>query len=143
MRKRVREADSLSKAICFNVPLDEARMGSLLHSTPPAGLQWRRSCRESSAARADNNHNEQQKCCRKAVSVSCLRGTGEHLNDRASSPSKWENAEAHPLNNLEQGFSTIRLKCCRPIWENTIHFADYMAHIPASKRKAPQYSRIE
>ncbi|KAH8617513.1 hypothetical protein ERJ75_000363000 [Trypanosoma vivax] len=34
-RKRVREADSSSKAICFNVPLDEARMGSGLRSTPP------------------------------------------------------------------------------------------------------------
>ncbi|KAH8612470.1 hypothetical protein ERJ75_000887100 [Trypanosoma vivax] len=41
MRKHVREADSPSKAICFKVPLDEARMGSGLRSTPPAGLQSR------------------------------------------------------------------------------------------------------
>ncbi|CCD21262.1 hypothetical protein, conserved [Trypanosoma vivax Y486] len=53
MRKRVREADSSSKAICFNVPLVEARMGSGLRSTCPAGLQSRGSSRESSAARAD------------------------------------------------------------------------------------------
>ncbi|KAH8618890.1 hypothetical protein ERJ75_000230400 [Trypanosoma vivax] len=53
MRKRVREADSPSKAICFKVPLDEARMGSGLRSTSPAGLQSRGSSRESSAARAD------------------------------------------------------------------------------------------
>ncbi|CCD20622.1 hypothetical protein, conserved [Trypanosoma vivax Y486] len=53
MRKRVREADSPSKAICFKVPLDEARMRSGLRSTSPAGLQSRGSSRESSAARAD------------------------------------------------------------------------------------------
>ncbi|CCD18690.1 hypothetical protein, conserved [Trypanosoma vivax Y486] len=53
MRKRVREADSPSKAICFNVPLDEARMRSGLRSTSPAGLQSRGSSRELSAARAD------------------------------------------------------------------------------------------
>ncbi|KAH8619541.1 hypothetical protein ERJ75_000155100 [Trypanosoma vivax] len=41
MRKRVREADSPSKAICFKVPLDEARMRSGLRSTSPAGLQSR------------------------------------------------------------------------------------------------------
>ncbi|KAH8617096.1 hypothetical protein ERJ75_000414600 [Trypanosoma vivax] len=39
MRKRVREADSPSKAICFNVPLCDARMGSRFGSTSPAGLQ--------------------------------------------------------------------------------------------------------
>ncbi|KAH8612365.1 hypothetical protein ERJ75_000897400 [Trypanosoma vivax] len=38
MRKRVREADSPSKAICFSVPLDEARMRSGLRSTSPAVL---------------------------------------------------------------------------------------------------------
>ncbi|KAG8341702.1 hypothetical protein ERJ75_000476800 [Trypanosoma vivax] len=53
MRKRVREADLSATAICFNVPLDEARKGLGLHSTSPAGLQCRRSSRESSAARAD------------------------------------------------------------------------------------------
>ncbi|KAH8610409.1 hypothetical protein ERJ75_001104400 [Trypanosoma vivax] len=53
MRKRVREADSPSKAICFNVPLDEATMGSRLRSTSPAGLQRQGSSRESSKARAD------------------------------------------------------------------------------------------
>ncbi|KAG8343662.1 hypothetical protein TRVL_05514 [Trypanosoma vivax] len=53
MRKRLLEADSLSKAICFNVPLDEARMGSGLRSTSPAGLQSQGRSRESSAARAD------------------------------------------------------------------------------------------
>ncbi|KAG8340582.1 hypothetical protein TRVL_08592 [Trypanosoma vivax] len=53
MRKRVREADSPCKAIFFNVPLDEARMGSLLRSTSPAVLQRQGSSRESSAARAD------------------------------------------------------------------------------------------
>ncbi|KAH8610367.1 hypothetical protein ERJ75_001107000 [Trypanosoma vivax] len=53
MRKRVREADSPSKAICFKVPLDEARMRPGLRSTSPAGLQSRRSSRESRAARAD------------------------------------------------------------------------------------------
>ncbi|KAG8340300.1 hypothetical protein TRVL_08875 [Trypanosoma vivax] len=53
MQKRVREADSSSKAICFNVPADEARMGSGLRSMSPAGLRSHRSSRESSAARAD------------------------------------------------------------------------------------------
>ncbi|KAH8608365.1 putative Zinc finger C2H2 type [Trypanosoma vivax] len=53
IRKRVREADSPSKAICFNVPLCEVRMGSGLRSTSPAGLQSQGSSRESSAARAD------------------------------------------------------------------------------------------
>ncbi|KAG8342339.1 hypothetical protein TRVL_06831 [Trypanosoma vivax] len=53
VRKRVREADSASKAICFNVPLDKARMGSWLRSTSPAGLQSHRSSIESSAARED------------------------------------------------------------------------------------------
>ncbi|KAH8609047.1 hypothetical protein ERJ75_001261000 [Trypanosoma vivax] len=53
VRKRVRYADSLSKAICLNAPLDEARMGSGLRSTSPAGLQNQGSSREFSAARAD------------------------------------------------------------------------------------------
>ncbi|KAH8607249.1 hypothetical protein ERJ75_001470900 [Trypanosoma vivax] len=53
MRKRVREADPLTKAICFNVLLGEARMGSGFRSTSPAGMQSHRSSRESSAARAD------------------------------------------------------------------------------------------
>ncbi|KAH8617234.1 hypothetical protein ERJ75_000397200 [Trypanosoma vivax] len=53
MRKRDWESDSLTKAICFKVPPDEARMGSGLRSTSPAGLQSRGSSRESSAARAD------------------------------------------------------------------------------------------
>ncbi|CCD21130.1 reverse transcriptase (RNA-dependent DNA polymerase), partial [Trypanosoma vivax Y486] len=39
MRKRVREADSSSKAICFNVPPDEARMRLLSRSTSPACLR--------------------------------------------------------------------------------------------------------
>ncbi|KAH8610384.1 hypothetical protein ERJ75_001111000 [Trypanosoma vivax] len=53
MRKRAREADPPSKAICFKAPLCEARMGSGLCSTFPAGLQSRGSNRESNAARAD------------------------------------------------------------------------------------------
>ncbi|KAH8612727.1 hypothetical protein ERJ75_000856000 [Trypanosoma vivax] len=53
MRKRVREADSSCKAICFNVPLCEARMGSGLRSTSPAGFRSQESSRESSAARAE------------------------------------------------------------------------------------------
>nr|CCC48378.1 hypothetical protein, conserved in T. vivax [Trypanosoma vivax Y486] len=53
MRNRVRVADSLSKAICFNVPLCEARMGSRLHSTSPSGLQSHRNSHECSAARAE------------------------------------------------------------------------------------------
>ncbi|KAH8619520.1 hypothetical protein ERJ75_000158200 [Trypanosoma vivax] len=52
MRKRVREADLSTTTICFNVPLCEARKGSGLHSTSPAGLQCHRSSRESSAAPA-------------------------------------------------------------------------------------------
>ncbi|CCD18344.1 reverse transcriptase (RNA-dependent DNA polymerase), partial [Trypanosoma vivax Y486] len=53
MRKRVREADSPSKAIWLNVPLDEQRIGSGFRSTSPAGLQSRGSSRTSSAARAE------------------------------------------------------------------------------------------
>ncbi|KAG8339280.1 hypothetical protein TRVL_09890 [Trypanosoma vivax] len=52
MRKRVREADSASKATCFNVPLDEARIGSRMRSTSPAGLDSHRSSRESYEAQA-------------------------------------------------------------------------------------------
>ncbi|KAG8339653.1 hypothetical protein TRVL_09520 [Trypanosoma vivax] len=48
MRKRVREADSSSKATCFNVPLGEARMGSWSWLTSAAGLQSRRGSRETS-----------------------------------------------------------------------------------------------
>ncbi|KAH8609673.1 putative RNase H [Trypanosoma vivax] len=47
MRKRAREADSLTKSICFKVSLDEAMMGSVLRSTSPDGLQSRGSSRES------------------------------------------------------------------------------------------------
>ncbi|KAG8345043.1 hypothetical protein TRVL_04132 [Trypanosoma vivax] len=46
MRKRVREADSSSKATCFKVPLGEARMGSWSWLTSAAGLQSRRGSRE-------------------------------------------------------------------------------------------------
>ncbi|KAG8342845.1 hypothetical protein TRVL_06327 [Trypanosoma vivax] len=53
MRKRVREADSPSKAICFNAPPDEARMGSGLRSTSPAGLQSQGSSCESSEKRRE------------------------------------------------------------------------------------------
>ncbi|CCD18493.1 hypothetical protein ERJ75_000487900 [Trypanosoma vivax] len=53
VRKRAREADSLTKAHCLNVPLCEARTGSRLRSTSPAGLQRQGSSRESSAARAE------------------------------------------------------------------------------------------
>ncbi|KAH8617285.1 hypothetical protein ERJ75_000398400 [Trypanosoma vivax] len=38
MRKRVREADSLNKAVFFKVPLDEARNGSWFYLTSPAML---------------------------------------------------------------------------------------------------------
>ncbi|CCD15171.1 hypothetical protein, unlikely [Trypanosoma congolense IL3000] len=61
IRKRVREADSLDKAFCFNVPLVGARSGSRLRLTSPAGLQGQRDSRESSAARAELNHNEQKR----------------------------------------------------------------------------------
>ncbi|KAH8617845.1 hypothetical protein ERJ75_000339800 [Trypanosoma vivax] len=53
MRKRALEADSPSKAICFRVTLDEARVGSGLRSTSPAGLQTTGSSREFGAERAD------------------------------------------------------------------------------------------
>ncbi|KAH8607654.1 hypothetical protein ERJ75_001391600 [Trypanosoma vivax] len=53
MRKRVREADSPSKAICFNVPLCEAKMGSRLCSTSSTGPQRHRSSCESIAVRAE------------------------------------------------------------------------------------------
>ncbi|KAH8609799.1 hypothetical protein ERJ75_001165100 [Trypanosoma vivax] len=53
MRKRVREADSPSKATCFSAPLCEARMGSGLRSTSPAGLQSHRGSHESYEARAE------------------------------------------------------------------------------------------
>ncbi|KAG8345516.1 hypothetical protein TRVL_03652 [Trypanosoma vivax] len=53
MRKRVREADSLNKSICFNVPLGEARIGSLFRSTSPAGPQRHRSRRKSSPVREE------------------------------------------------------------------------------------------
>ncbi|KAH8620339.1 hypothetical protein ERJ75_000076200 [Trypanosoma vivax] len=53
MRKHVREVNSPSKAICFNVPLREARVGPGLRSTPPAGLQSHKSSRESSEAQAE------------------------------------------------------------------------------------------
>ncbi|KAH8608742.1 hypothetical protein ERJ75_001272600 [Trypanosoma vivax] len=53
MRKRVREADPPSKAICFSVPLCGADVGSLMRSTSPAELRGCRGSRESSAARAE------------------------------------------------------------------------------------------
>ncbi|KAG8343644.1 hypothetical protein TRVL_05530 [Trypanosoma vivax] len=53
MRKRVREADSASKAICLNVPLDEERMGSGLRLASHCGLRSQGGSRESSALRAD------------------------------------------------------------------------------------------
>ncbi|KAH8617792.1 hypothetical protein ERJ75_000337000 [Trypanosoma vivax] len=53
MRKRVREADSPSKAICFNVPLCETRRGVRLWLTSSSGLMSQGKSRESSAARAD------------------------------------------------------------------------------------------
>ncbi|KAH8605259.1 hypothetical protein ERJ75_001635500 [Trypanosoma vivax] len=52
MRKRAREADSSPKAICFNVFVSEARVGSRLCSTSPAGLRGQGSSREPSASRA-------------------------------------------------------------------------------------------
>ncbi|KAH8617294.1 hypothetical protein ERJ75_000391400 [Trypanosoma vivax] len=55
MRKRVREADPLTKAICFNVLLGEARMGSGFRSTSHAGLQRQGSTIEPSGAPADCN----------------------------------------------------------------------------------------
>ncbi|KAG8339257.1 hypothetical protein ERJ75_000352900 [Trypanosoma vivax] len=53
MQNCVREADSPSKAICFNAPPCEARMGSGFRSTSHAGFQGHWSSRELSAARAD------------------------------------------------------------------------------------------
>ncbi|CCD19690.1 hypothetical protein, conserved [Trypanosoma vivax Y486] len=53
MRKRAREAYSTTKAICLKVPLDEARMGAVLRSTFPAGLQRQGTSRQASAARQD------------------------------------------------------------------------------------------
>ncbi|CCD18836.1 hypothetical protein, conserved [Trypanosoma vivax Y486] len=53
VRQRDREADSPSKEICFNAPPDEARMGSGLHLTSPAGLQSRGSSRKSSETPPD------------------------------------------------------------------------------------------
>ncbi|KAH8609525.1 hypothetical protein ERJ75_001195300 [Trypanosoma vivax] len=41
VRKRVREADSSRKTTCFNVPPNEAMMGSVLRLTSPSGLQAR------------------------------------------------------------------------------------------------------
>ncbi|KAG8342813.1 hypothetical protein TRVL_06361 [Trypanosoma vivax] len=55
MRKRVREADPLTKAHCLNVPLDEARMGSGSRSASPAGFQSHRNSIEPSEAPADCN----------------------------------------------------------------------------------------
>ncbi|KAH8608203.1 hypothetical protein ERJ75_001332600 [Trypanosoma vivax] len=54
-RKRpwVREAASLTKAICFKVPLCEARAGSRWRSASPAGLQNRRGSGESSASQEE------------------------------------------------------------------------------------------
>ncbi|KAG8339618.1 hypothetical protein ERJ75_001206800 [Trypanosoma vivax] len=50
MRKRVLAPGSLTKTICFSVPLCEARTGSWLPSTSPPGLRGHRSSRESSEA---------------------------------------------------------------------------------------------
>ncbi|KAH8609123.1 hypothetical protein ERJ75_001264100 [Trypanosoma vivax] len=61
MRKRARETDSPSKAICFNVPLDEARMGSGLRSPSPAGLRSQGGSRESRAVWQDEKRNEKRK----------------------------------------------------------------------------------
>ncbi|CCD12212.1 unnamed protein product [Trypanosoma congolense IL3000] len=53
IRKCPREADSLSKAFCFKVPLGEARVGLHLSSTIPADFQSHRRSSESSVARAE------------------------------------------------------------------------------------------
>ncbi|KAG8340172.1 hypothetical protein TRVL_08998 [Trypanosoma vivax] len=60
MRKRSRESDLLTKAICSNVSVCEARVGTRFRLTSPCGLQNRSSIRKSSATQTEYKHNKQK-----------------------------------------------------------------------------------